>query len=270
MNRFARLFRLENCAMGVVGLILGAFVAVGTSILDHPLQLSIASVIVFLFIAAGNSLNDYMDKEVDKRAHPKRPIPAGLISPDTALAVAGGLFGVCLVISFLLDPVSIGVIVSAIFVMLAYEAGLKRGGLGGNLSIAWLTAAVFLLGGAVVGKIDMTMMIAAMAFLATLGREIVKDIEDIEADFDRRTLPMRLGKRKAGIVGSAAFVAAVILSPWPFIVSMFGLGYLIVVLLADGIFIYCSIVHFQNPRRGQKLAKIGMIVALVAFLIGGI
>jgi geranylgeranylglycerol-phosphate geranylgeranyltransferase len=51
---------------------------------------------------------------------------------------------------------------------------------------------------------------------------------------------------------------------------MFGLGYFIVVLLADGIFIYCSIVQFQNPKRGQKLAKIGMMVALIAFLIGGI
>jgi geranylgeranylglycerol-phosphate geranylgeranyltransferase len=227
-------------------------------------------VIVFLFVAAGNSLNDYMDREVDKRAHPKRPIPAGLISPDTVLAVAGGLFGVCLVISFFLDPISIVVVVSAIFVMLVYEARLKREGLSGNLSIAWLTAALFLLGGSVVGKVEMTIIIAAMAFLATLGREIVKDIEDMEADFDRRTLPMRMGKRKAGIIGSTAFIAAVVLSPEPYIVSMFGLGYLVVVLLADGIFIYCSIVHFQNPRRGQKLAKIGMMVALIAFPIGGI
>jgi len=270
VNRFAQLFRLGNCIMGVVGLMLGAFVAVGTSIIDYPRQLSLASVIVFLFVAAGNSLNDYMDREVDKRAHPKRPIPAGLISPDTVLAVAGGLFGVCLVISFFLGPISIVVVVSAIFVMLVYEARLKREGLSGNLSIAWLTAALFLLGGSVVGKVEMTIIIAAMAFLATLGREIVKDIEDMEADFDRRTLPMRMGKRKAGIIGSTAFIAAVVLSPEPYIVSMFGLGYLVVVLLADGIFIYCSIVHFQNPRRGQKLAKIGMMVALIAFPIGGI
>jgi len=270
VNRFVQLFRLGNCVMGVVGLILGALVAVGTSIIDYPLQLSLASAIVFLFVAGGNSLNDYTDREVDKKAHPKRPIPAGLISPETVLAIAGGLFGVCLVISFFLDSVSIAVIVSAVFVMLIYEARLKREGLSGNLSIAWLTAALFLLGGAIVGKVEMTIIIAAMAFLATLGREIVKDIEDMEADFDRRTLPMRVGKRKAGIVGSAAFIAAVVLSPEPYITSMLGLGYLVVVLLADGIFIYCSIVHFQNSRRGQKLAKIGMMVALIAFLIGSI
>ncbi|MDD1768355.1 MAG: UbiA family prenyltransferase [Methanomassiliicoccales archaeon] len=256
--------------MGVAGLILGAFVAVGTSIVDYPFQLFIASVIVFLFVAAGNSLNDYMDREVDKRAHPRRPIPFGLISADLTLAIAGIFFGVCLVMSFLLDSISIAVIVSAIFVMLAYEGGLKRAGLGGNLSIAWLTAALFLLGGAIVERVDMTVIIAAMAFLATLGREIIKDIEDIEADFDRKTLPMRIGKKKAGMIGSAAFIAAVILSPGPYIISMFGWGYLVVVLLADGVFIYCSIVHFQSPRKGQRFAKIGMMIALAAFLIGGI
>jgi len=42
------------------------------------------------------------------------------------------------------------------------------------------------------------------------------------------------------------------------------------VLFADAIFIYCSIVHFRNPRQGQKWAKYGMLVALVAFLLGGL
>lgn len=270
MNRYAQLFRLGNCIMGVAGLMLGAFVAVGLSIVEFPLQLTLASVVVFLFVAAGNSLNDYKDREVDKRAHPERPIPAGRISPETALVISGAFFGVCLVIAFFLDPISIAVIVSAICVMLAYEGGLKKGGLAGNLSISWLTAALFLLGGAVVGEVDKTIIIAAMAFLAALGREIIKDIEDIEADFDRRTLPMRIGKRNAGMIGSAALIAAVILSPVPSIFGTFWLGYLAVVLLADGVFIYSSIVHFKNPRKGQRLAKIGMMIALIAFLIGGI
>jgi geranylgeranylglycerol-phosphate geranylgeranyltransferase len=129
---------------------------------------------------------------------------------------------------------------------------------------------LFLFGGAVVGMVDKTIIIALMAALATIGREIVKDIEDVEADFDRNTLPKRIGKRNAGIMGSIAFLAAVSLSPVPYLTNIFGAGYLLVVLAADAIFIYCSIVHFRNPTRGQKFAKYGMLVALVAFLIGGI
>jgi geranylgeranylglycerol-phosphate geranylgeranyltransferase len=109
-----------------------------------------------------------------------------------------------------------------------------------------------------------------MAALATLGREIVKDIQDMEGDFDRVTLPKRIGRRNAGLVGSAAFLAAVALSFEPYLAGLFGLEYLAAVLLADAIFIYSSIVHFQNPKKGQTWAKYGMLVALIAFLIGGI
>ena len=115
-----------------------------------------------------------------------------------------------------------------------------------------------------------TVAIAAMGFLATLGREIVKDIQDMEGDFDRVTLPKRIGRRNAGIIGSAAFLSAVALSFLPYWNGLFGIEYLAAVLVADAIFIYSSIVHFQNPKRGQTWAKYGMLVALIAFLIGGL
>jgi len=63
---------------------------------------------------------------------------------------------------------------------------------------------------------------------------------------------------------------AVLLSFEPFITGRFGLAYLVAVLFADAIFIYCSIVHFRNPRQGQRWAKYGMLVALLAFLLGGL
>jgi geranylgeranylglycerol-phosphate geranylgeranyltransferase len=109
-----------------------------------------------------------------------------------------------------------------------------------------------------------------MAFLATLGREIVKDIQDMEADFDRLTLPKRIGKRNAGAVGSLAFLSAVASSPLPYLAGFLAWPYLVVVMVADAIFIYCAIVHFRSPKQGQYWAKIGMIVALIAFLVGGI
>lgn len=42
---------------------------------------------------AGMALNDYADREVDRRERPGRPIPSGRVSPSTALAVAAGLTG---------------------------------------------------------------------------------------------------------------------------------------------------------------------------------
>jgi len=254
--------------MGVLGLLLGAFIAEGFQIVDHGMELILASVTVFTFIVGGNSLNDYTDREVDKKAHPERPIPSGRIAPKNALVLSGSAFAISFACSLPLDWISIAIVVSAIVVMILYEVGVKRTGLPGNLSIAWLTAALFLLGGAVVGSPEKTMIFAAMAFLAILGREIVKDIEDMDADFDRNTLPKRIGAKASGVIGSSSFLLAVVLSVEPYLNGYLDLGYLAVVLVADAIFIYCSIVHFQNPSRGQRLAKYGMLVALLAFLIG--
>lgn len=43
------------------------------------------------FYWAGMSLNDYADRELDRKERPERPIPSGRVSPEQALAVAVGL-----------------------------------------------------------------------------------------------------------------------------------------------------------------------------------
>jgi UbiA prenyltransferase family len=45
------------------------------------------------FYWAGMALNDYADRELDRRERPERPIPSGRIRPGTALATAAGLTG---------------------------------------------------------------------------------------------------------------------------------------------------------------------------------
>lgn len=270
MNKYLQLFRLGNCVMGVLGLLLASLIAAGTAILDHLPQLALASGVVFLFIIGGNSLNDFLDREIDRTAHPERPLPSGRMRPGTAARIAVLAFMGSVALAIPLPLEAFLIVISAVFIMLAYETVTKKKGLTGNLSIAWLTGALFLLGGAVVGRLDATVAIAAMAFLATLGREIVKDVQDMGSDADRRTLPQRIGARGAGAVASAAFLAAVVLSFEPFVQGRFGLAYLAAVLVADAIFIYCSAVHFRNPRQGQSWAKKGMLVALIAFLMGGL
>ena len=79
MNPLLQLFRIGNAVMGIVGLLMGVLIAAGTGILDHWQPVAFAAVAVFSFIAGGNSLNDYTDREVDKLAHPERPLHSNLI-----------------------------------------------------------------------------------------------------------------------------------------------------------------------------------------------
>ncbi len=266
------LLRLGNCLMGALGALLASVVCAGIDgAVDRALQVVLSMAIVFLFTCAGNSLNDYFDRETDRVAHPKRPIPMGTVRPNAAFMISAVLFAAAFALSFLVGVWSVLIVATSIVVMVGYELLLKAEGLAGNLAISWLTGALFLFGGAAVEELRLAWILALLAFLATLGREIVKDIQDLEGDKGvRRTLPMRIGTRNAGVVGSAAFVAAVAISPAPYLLELLSVWYVPVVILADGIFIYCGWIHFRSPEKGQKIAKLAMLVALFAFLVGGV
>lgn len=264
------MFRLGNCFMGVIGLMVAAFIAAGSDMLDYWQDLAVASFVVLSFIAGGNSLNDYIDRDVDRVAHPKRPIPSGRMAPETALMVAAAAFAVSILVSSLLSLEAAAVVILAIFLMMAYEFRFKRTGMIGNLIIAVLTGMLFILGGVVVDGVMNTIAIAGMAGLVTVGREITKDIEDMAGDFDRETLPKRIGVKNAGIVAATCYLAGVALSMQPVLMGIFNEMYLAVVLVADAMFIYCALILFQDPHKGQRIAKYGMMVALVAFILGGL
>jgi len=269
---YLKLFRLGNCAMAAAGALLAAVVCAGVDGLsEFASEIALSLAVVVSFTAAGNAYNDYFDREVDRVAHAERPIPSGMVTPYGAALVAVVLFAVSASLSFFVSQWSVLIVVTSILVMVGYEWLLKAEGLAGNLAISWLTGALFLFGGAAVDRLELAWILAALAFFATLGREVVKDIQDIEGDRgSRRTLPMRIGTTDAGIMGSAAFITAVVLSPLPYMLDLLSMWYVPVVLAADGIFIYCALIHFRNPEKGQKVAKLAMLIALIAFLAGGV
>jgi geranylgeranylglycerol-phosphate geranylgeranyltransferase len=272
LKGYLRLFRLGNCAMAALGALLAAVVCVGVDgVSDFAIDVILSMAVVVTFTAAGNAYNDYFDRETDKIAHPNRPLPLGLVTPYGAALSAVALFAVAAALSVFVNVWSVSIVITSIFVMVGYERLLKAEGLAGNLAISWLTGALFLFGGAAVDSLDLAWILAALAFLATLGREIVKDIQDMEGDRGSRlTLPMRIGVKRAGIIGSSAFLAAVALSPLPYLLDLLSIWYVPAVVVSDAIFIYCALIHFRNPEKGQRVAKLAMLVALIAFLLGGV
>lgn len=268
MNRYLRLFRFGNSVMGFVGIIVGAFVACGMGISDHVFGIAVACASTLLVMAGGNSLNDYIDRDIDATAHPDRPIPSGEIKPKTALTLGVGLIILAIPISFLTkDPVSIFIVTVASVLMLSYEFAFKKRGFIGNVTIGALTGGIFLLGCAVTGNVEAGYVLATLAAIVTIGREIAKDIEDMDSDEGRRTLPMSIGKKKAATVSSAFFILGPALSVVPFLTGVFGILYA-TVLVADVLFIHVAFTVHKEPAKAQKLAKIAMAIALVSFVLG--
>ena len=190
--------------------------------------------------------------------------------PEEARNIGAILLILSVAVSFLtFDPVCIAIVAIACVLMFSYELFLKQRGFVGNVTIAVLTGMTFLLGGAVVGAAEANIVVAAMACLVSVGREIAKDIEDMDSDEGRHTLPMAVGTRASAVIACAFFIAGPLLSIAPMVWDSYGVLYYLVVL-ADIAFFYCAYIVFSDPHKAEKTAKIGMMLGLVAFLLGAL
>jgi geranylgeranylglycerol-phosphate geranylgeranyltransferase len=274
MAGVVRLARSLNAGMSAIGVAVGGVVAVGPDAWGPVgLSLTLASAAAAAFTAGGNALNDIYDRDTDRVNHPDRPLASGQMTVRTAWAFVGASFGVAALLAALVNVFALGLVVLNALLMFSYEAGLKARGAPGNLVIAYLVGSLFLFAGVAVYRgpsepLIRTGVLAALAFVATLGREVTKDIEDLRGDVDRQTLPRRIGVRAAGLLAAIALLAGAALSSLPLLLGVLGWGFAILVIPADGMFIYAALHSAANPSRSQRVTKYAMIVALAAFLAG--
>lgn len=261
--------RPGNALVAGAGAWAGSLLAAGPLLPTGRVGLAILASIAFA--AAGNLRNDVLDVEVDRLAHPERPLPRGLVTTRAANLAALGCYLVALLAAALLGWIPFVLVLVALPVMEGYERALKARGLVGNLAIGILTGAPFVVGAFAVGAPTLAVLaVALLAALATTAREVQKDIEDVAADAGhRRTLPMRVGARGAATVAAALLVATVLLSPLPRLQgNVLGRAYDPAVALADLAFLAAAILGFSRPDRAQRLAKLGMVAALLALVAG--
>jgi geranylgeranylglycerol-phosphate geranylgeranyltransferase len=272
-----RLVRVGNLGVSFVGTLVGGLVARGSGVsipLGIWLAVLLAAVSTSLVTAGGNVLNDLLDRDGDRTNHPGRPLVTGEISLPTARVLAVALFigGALVAVPVILLEPWVGVLLAlAVAALLGYEFLLKSRGFVGNLTVGFLTGLVFLYGGAAAGNLVLLFPFAAMAFLATLSREVIKDMEDVAGDVGRTTLPKRFGMGAAGGLARAAVGAAVVLSAVPFVWflrwdSVAGIIYLGLVLAADAVFVLSVTYLPARLHWEQTMSKVGMTVALFAFL----
>jgi geranylgeranylglycerol-phosphate geranylgeranyltransferase len=272
-----RLVRAGNLAVSFVGVLVGGLAALGTVTGLGSLawiDLGLAAVSTALVTAGGNVLNDVLDRDGDRVNHPDRPLVTGEISVGRAKALGAALFvlGVAVAVPVAVREVWIGPILAvAVGALLGYEFVLKARGFVGNLVVALLTGLVFLYGGAAVGAPLLVAPFAGMAFLATLSRELIKDMEDVRGDVGRSTLPKTRGMGVATGLARGSVVAAVALSASPLLWfvrwdSVAGIIYLGLVLVADGLFVLSVAFLPSRLHWEQTVSKVAMTVALFAFL----
>jgi len=265
------LLRPGNGAVAAAAVAAGAVAAGGPDAVLGPVapQVGAACAAAFAFVGAGNALNDYLDREIDRTAHPQRPIPSGRVPARAALAASAALFGASLALGLWISLPALLLVASSAALMVGYELALKSRGLPGNLAIGYLSGITFYFGGLVLGEPWAVVPLFALALLSTVGRELAKDIEDMGADTGRRTFPQARGASAAARASTAFTVGAVALSPWPYLAGTLGVAYLPAIAAADATFMYAAWRVPREAGRSQRLSKAGMALATLAFAAGG-
>jgi geranylgeranylglycerol-phosphate geranylgeranyltransferase len=248
----------------------GAVVS-GSARFTMNLLLGMAAV---FFVAAGcHPLNDYFDYDVDKVAHPDRPLPKGLFKPITAVYMSLVLFLISLAFSALISILCLSLNLIGIGLILSYELTLKNKGISGNFLVAFTAALSFNYGGAIAGDLLRPTFLTLIAFFIFFGREIIMDVRDLEGDRrTRATLPQHIGKQQAVYLASVMITTSVILLFFvPLLYSLFRSWFDLLAIPLALFTLYTvslSIVDVNNVRKTAELLRIVMILGLVIFLVG--
>ena len=217
-----KLVRWPNLAIMLLCL---ALVRVCLLLPGQPLRVSLLApsfgllvLAALLVAAAGYIINDYYDVKIDAINRPDRLVVGRLLPRRQAMLAHVLLSGAGVMLATWLHPRPLlGLVTLGTALLLwTYSVRFKKVALLGNASIATLTAALVLFPELQLGTGNKAVWPYALAaFLLTMVREIVKDVEDMRGDAQHscRTLPLVWGvartKWVAGIfLGCLALLTA--------------------------------------------------------------
>lgn len=289
------LLRPANAAMAAVAVLVG-----GLLVAAPPLPLATAMLAAFLITGAGNAVNDAADAEVDRINKPRRPIPAGRMTPGAALFFAALLFLAGLVLAWTVTWLAFFLAMLNSALLVAYPYALKGRFLTGNVAVSYLVGSTFLFGGtagttagslllgldvsafvaAAWASLKLPLLLLALAFLANLAREVVKDFEDVRGD---RAVSRKSGGRLTahGIrhphtlraAAEFALILAVLVSPAPALLGLVSDAYLVLLVPTDALFLVALFEIATGKKSYRAISrhiKFGMLLGLLAFLAGAL
>jgi geranylgeranylglycerol-phosphate geranylgeranyltransferase len=227
--------------------------------------------------SAGFSINDFFDKNADALVKPNRPIPAGELSPKTAVYVSVIFFFLGLLQAFLLNWLCFLIVLIDSFLLILYSAFVKRkSGLASNILVGGLIGTAFLYGEAsAFEKITAASLAMYPICLGSIGGNVLRDIISLEGDckVGYPTLPQKFGVENSARIAALFFIGCAVFSPLPYLFRIFSEKYLVLMLVWGLMLIGCSIRLFKKPlsqevvRKSERMMTMSMIFLPLALII---
>ena len=273
---YLELSRPVNGIIAFVSVLLGGLFAVeGQMNRLDDVGLLMAAFSALLLLAAGNALNDYCDYAIDRTNKPRRPIPSGRIQRKEALIAAILSMGAGITLGILVNRFVAIITVGVSASLIGYALWLKRTPIVGNIVVGFLTGLTFIAGGAVFKSLQGTLVPAAFALLFTTAREIVKDIEDTDGDFENNAHTIAVISKSAAVSIASILMATVILfSAVPYLLGWYSWRYMLMVFIGVDLVLMYLVVQLwkdaskENSSRIQKWMKWDIFVGLGAICVG--
>lgn len=235
--------------------------------------------------AAGYILNDILDLKTDLINNPNKVIVANHFSIENSQRLylitntLGIVLGIILSMS-VQKPTYSFIFIGASMLLYFYSKKLKSKPLIGNVTVSFLVAIsiitiyLFDLNFSIKNNeqqlvIQVTVLLSSFAFLINLVREVVKDIEDVNGDYNLKmnTLPILFGIARTKKI--AAFLCLIPLGLLLFIVanyaSIYKLTILYLVLFSMVPLLYVAL-KLLSAKTKKDFKKLSMLLKLVMFL----
>lgn len=295
---FLKLIRYQNLILIVVTQSLikyALFETFGIAITLSDFGFFLLCLSTVCIAAAGNIINDIHDVETDRINKPKKGIIPQSISEKAAynLYVAFSIVGVG--IGFYLSNIIGRPGFSAVFIIISallylYATYLKQILILGNLLVSSLVAMVIIIMGlfdllpAITPQNQQTQSIifsilldyGLFAFLINWLREMVKDQEDLNGDYNtgRNTLPIAVGRERANkiifAIGLIPLISVIYYMYEYLFSNIYAVLYALILIVGPLLYFLINVLNAKTKKNFSRLSAIIKFIMVVGLLSIGL
>ena len=228
-------------------------------------------ILIFISMSIGNISNDIIDSKIDNINHPNRVLPKKLISIKRAYIYLFINLFLLLLNSIFIPYLAIIFLFSANLLLLLYNIYFKHFPLIGNIIISLLLSSVFIFSELVITSTTNKLFIPSFfAFIISLIRELVKDLEDIEGDKSNgsRTLPILIGVKNTIMFLSFLIMTLNFSGVYFYFIYSLSIEYLLSIIILVEIPLVLSLFLLINNPIKNTFTMVSKIIKCI--IVGGI